>query len=129
MLKLVCWKCGASLDDVPRPITRHSNCLSCYAELYCCRMCRKYDSRYTSKCSDDRTDPPSHKDTANFCDYYSPDFEAFRAGELAAAKSSEAKLDALFGGENPDENDEGKSAAGDDDRAEFDALFKSGEDN
>ncbi|MBA1146343.1 hypothetical protein H0Z60_04655 [Ectothiorhodospiraceae bacterium WFHF3C12] len=104
MGKLLCWKCGASLADVPRPITRHSNCPECYAELHCCRMCRKLDSRYTSGCSDERTDPPEDKGRANFCEYYSPSPEAFSAADAAEAARAKARLDALFG-EGADDGD------------------------
>lgn len=100
MPDLVCWKCGASLKEVPRPITRRSNCLACYAELHCCRMCKSYDTRYIGKCSDERADSVVNKDSANFCEYFKPRAGAFAAAEDKAARSAEEELKALFGGDD-----------------------------
>lgn len=129
---LVCWKCGASLDDVPRPITRHSNCPSCYAELHCCVMCKRYDTRYTSKCSDERADPPVHKDSANFCEFFSPKPGAFDAGGDRASKRARGELKTLFGEEDDGGNAPHEDRAGQDDttpseeekaRRELEKLF------
>lgn len=109
MPDLVCWKCGASLKEVPRPLTRHSNCLACYAELHCCRMCKSYDTRYISKCSDERADTVSIKDSANFCEYFKPRPGAYAAEEDHAARSAEADLRALFGEEDGAEDPESGS--------------------
>jgi len=104
---LVCWKCGASLKEVPRPITRHSTCLECYAELHCCRMCKSYDTRYIGKCSDERADTVPIKDNANFCEWFEPRPDAFASAEDEAARSAGADLKALFGdGETPGDSDE-----------------------
>lgn len=103
---LVCWKCGASLKNVPRPITRRSNCLACYAELHVCLMCKSYDTRYPNRCSDERADPPVHKDSANFCEFFKPKPDAFDAGGERASRKAEAELKALFG------EDEGEAADG-----------------
>lgn len=134
---LVCWKCGASLKDVPRPITRHSNCLACYAELHCCVMCKSYDSRYPNRCNDERADPPIHKDSANFCEFFKPRPNAFNTEEDRESKAAQSELKALFGedaGDNEDEvNEPEKPAERDDERPltaeekarrELEALFK-----
>lgn len=129
---LVCWKCGASLKDVPRPITRHSNCLSCYAELHSCVMCKRYDTRYPNRCSDERADPPVHKDSANFCDYFAPRPGTFDAGGKKASKRAQAELEALFGGQDSTDADATAEEDGSDDapeteeeraRRELDKLF------
>lgn len=100
MPELVCWKCGVSLKEVPHPITRHSNCLACYAELHCCRMCKSYDTRYIGKCNDERADSVVNKESANFCEYFKPRPGAFASAEDKAARSAEAELKALFANED-----------------------------
>jgi len=112
---LVCWKCGASLKEVPRPITRHHNCLACYAELHCCRMCESYDTRYIGKCSDERADTVTNKDTANFCEWFKARPGAYASEEDAAARSAESDLRALFGdeetpGDPPDDSGENEGS-------------------
>ncbi len=96
-MSLVCWKCGASLKDVPRPLARLSRCLECQSDLYCCRMCRKYEPTYIGKCSDERADPPQNKQGANFCDWFSPDPRAYSGKERSAEEASRQRLSALFG--------------------------------
>lgn len=96
MSDLNCWNCGASLAEIPRPISRHANCLQCHAELHACRLCRHFEPRRPTQCTEDRAEPPTRKDIANFCEWFEP--TAVADGRVldrnAAAK---AKLDALFG--------------------------------
>ncbi|MBO6701994.1 MAG: hypothetical protein JJ921_06615 [Pseudomonadales bacterium] len=101
---LVCWNCGASLDDIPRPISRHANCSKCFEVLHCCRMCRHYMPDKRPYCDHDRAEPPVEKESANFCDYFKP---TNRYSESDASKGDRAKsdLDALFRGETVDELD------------------------
>ena len=103
---LQCWKCGASLKEVPKPLSRLSRCLNCYSDLYCCRMCRKYSPQYTGKCSDERADPPLNKQGANFCDWFTPDPGAYSGTEQSAEQQARDQLGALFGStsEQPSEN-------------------------
>lgn len=102
---LVCWKCGESLKKVPRPITRHSNCPACYAELHCCMMCKSYDTRYPNRCNDERADPPVYKDTANFCEFFKPQPSAFDPGQDQASKQAQAELKAMFGEDDGSEEE------------------------
>lgn len=119
-MHLTCFKCGASLDQVPRPITRRSNCPDCSAELHCCLMCRRYTTRFHTKCDDERTDPPERKDSANFCEYYLPRSGAFDAHGKSEADAASAKLRSLFG-----EDGGGEPAAADDDPiSAAEALFR-----
>lgn len=99
MTDLLCWNCGAALGDVPVPVSRHADCPRCRTEVRCCRMCRYYDARAAAgQCTEDRADPPSNKETANFCEWF-----ALAAGRHAERgddrqDSARARLDALFGG-------------------------------
>ena len=94
---LICWNCGESLADVPLPVSRHANCASCFEVLHCCRMCRHYLPNKTPYCGDERADPPTVKENANFCDYFEPAnrFNTRDAGPSGKAKSA---LDNLFDG-------------------------------
>ena len=96
MAELVCWNCGGSLADIPRPISRHANCSTCFEVLHCCRMCRHYEPDKRPYCSHDRAEPPVVKENANFCDYFRP---ANRYVATDAERSDKAKsdLDSLFG--------------------------------
>ena len=120
MANLECWNCGASLDDLPRPITRHMNCPKCFVDLHCCRMCSKYAPNATITCNNERAEPPVNKENANFCDYYRPT-NAFRRGSVERQDAAKARLDSLFGGdggETEEGRDDGDPATGaEDDKA------------
>lgn len=97
VVALACWKCGASLKEVPRPLSRLSRCPECFSDLYCCRMCRKFAPKYIAKCSDDRADPPQSKQGANFCDWFTPDPAAYSGKEKSAEEQARESLAAMFG--------------------------------
>ena len=96
---LVCWKCGASLADLPLPLGRRAECLACHAEQHVCRLCRHYDIAKAKQCRELAADDVKDKTRANFCDWFQP-----RPGAYIAAKSgsdaARAKLDDLFGGDS-----------------------------
>ena len=131
---IVCWNCGASLQEIPRPISRHANCPKCFEDLHCCRLCRHYAPGVTGQCEEERADPPVHKETANFCDFFRPAAGVYRAVRGERRDVAKARLDALFGasaeqvpsgGSSPTA---GTSAQSDAARARLDALFR-GEDD
>lgn len=120
--QLVCWNCGASLADIPRPISRHADCPKCHEVLHCCRMCRWYSPGRPVNCDHDRAEPPVEKEIANFCEFFSPTFGSFVASEAERKGAARSKFDALFGdGESEDQPaaEEGK----DDLRSKLDDLF------
>lgn len=127
MAGLVCWNCGAALDDVPRPISRHANCPKCFEVLHCCRLCRWYAPGRPADCDHDRADPPVEKESANFCEYFAPLTGAFAEEEGRKKAGAKSKLDSLFGedsGEDGGENAEEDGESGDDVRSKLDDLFK-----
>lgn len=132
MATLECWSCGASLDELPRPITRHMNCPECFEDLHCCRMCRNYAPDASITCTDERTDPPVNKENANFCDYFRPT-NAYRAGSRERQADAKSRLDALFAAaqatDDESEAPEDTLAPADDKQAEarrrLDDLFRS----
>lgn len=117
---LVCWNCGASLAEVPRPISRHSNCPKCFEVLHCCRMCRRYAPGRPGDCDHDRTEPPVDKESANFCEYFLPAAGTYAAVEGARKDAAKSKLDALFGEGGGDASPD---ADQDDTKSRLDDLF------
>ena len=101
MAELVCWNCGGSFADIPRPISRHANCPTCFEVLHCCRMCRHYEPDKRPYCSHDRAEPPVVKENANFCDYFRP-ANRFVATDAERSDKAKSDLDALFS-EDPDD--------------------------
>ena len=111
-MALECWNCGQNLDELPRPITRHNSCPECFHELHCCRMCREYAPNDTIQCRDERADPPTNKENANFCDFFRPLLGAYD-GRAVRAGSAQAKLDALFDAPPEDPTDAPQTDADD----------------
>lgn len=95
--KLICWNCGAALDGVPLPLSRHEHCPRCAEALHCCRLCRFYDPGVSQQCSEDRAEVPVDKESANFCEWFSPNRHASAAAGEDRRAAARAKLDALFG--------------------------------
>lgn len=123
---LVCWSCGQSLKDVPRPIRRFTACPQCRAELHVCLMCEHHDRHYIGECSHDRADRVMDKTAANYCTYYVPRPDAYAGGSAAApGDASRGALDALFGleGAPADGAAEDPAATRERARAELEALF------
>ena len=94
---LCCWNCGVPLTQVLLPVSRHEFCPQCAEAVHCCRMCVHFSADAVDQCREDRAEPPTLKESANFCDFFSP---RFASGEAGRTKLDEAraKLDALFGG-------------------------------
>ena len=94
---LSCWKCGASLEGVPLPISRMGECLSCRAELHVCRLCEFYDTSVAEDCREPMAQEVKDKTRANFCEYFYPRPGA-HAGVSAVGSKPSDELEALFGG-------------------------------
>ena len=94
--QLLCWNCGTSIEDVPRPISRHANCSQCFEVLHCCRLCRHYAPGRPDDCDEDRAEPPTNKENANFCEYFKPCSTAFKTGNRIPQSLATEKFDALF---------------------------------
>lgn len=97
-VNLVCWKCGASLADLPLPLSRLAECPKCRAYQHACRLCEFYDPRLADKCSEERAEEVRDKEGANFCDWFKPRPNAHRPPDNARTQAAKARLDGLFGG-------------------------------
>jgi hypothetical protein len=115
---LLCWKCGASLEDLPQPLGRRAECPACGAELHVCRQCRHYDTAKAKQCRELAADEIKDKTRANFCEWFQARPDAF-AGPTGSAGGGRAALDALFGAP-------GAPDAGADPRGELKKLFGKG---
>lgn len=69
-------------------------------------MCRHYDPGRAGACVEDRADPPTAKEGANFCEFFAPPTAPGSAGAAGpsaeAAARARARLEALFG--DPDKD-------------------------
>ena len=94
---LMCWKCGATLEAVPRPLSRQALCPSCSAFLHVCRMCEFHDPRVSDGCTEERAEDVSDKTHVNFCDWFKARPNAHQPRDVARHDASRAKLDTLLG--------------------------------
>ena len=120
---LTCWKCGASLAEVPVPFARVAECPACRADLHVCRMCEFFDPGVRRGCKEPIADEVSDRERANFCGYLIPMAGAGPGEGDGAERAARAELDELFGltSSRPD-------SAGDEDEARrrLDELFGGG---
>ncbi|MEJ2360116.1 MAG: hypothetical protein P8Z75_01615 [Gammaproteobacteria bacterium] len=130
MANLVCWRCGAGLDDIPQPFARLAQCKACSADLHVCRLCQFYNPRLHDKCDNDQAEPAREVDVANFCDYFRPRPGAYTVTDNTRADDAMNQFKALFADSDPPANPTQESAPTDkpsdppSDKERFDALFK-----
>ena len=117
---LVCWKCGASVAELPLPLSRLAECPKCRAYLHACRMCQFYDPRLTGQCREDRAEEVLDKEHANFCDWFKPRPEAHRPPDEGKNQAAKARFDSLFGAAASDSTDKPNAA-----RDKLNELFTS----
>ena len=97
MLKpLACWKCGASLAEVPVPFARVAECPRCRADLHVCRMCEFFDPGVRRGCKEPVADEVSDRERANFCGYFTPAAGLGPGTEEQASQAARDALDDLF---------------------------------
>jgi len=123
---LECWRCGASLDEVPLPLGRREECPACGADLHVCRMCRFYDTTVARACREPIAEPVADKTRANFCGYLEPRPGAHGAGRDEAGGAARAELAALFGLDGEALGEEGGESPEERARRELERLFGKG---
>ena len=123
-LTLVCWKCGASLDALPHPLSRRAECPACRTDLHICRMCEFYDTRVSKNCREPIADEVKEKERANFCGYFRIRPNAYQVRDnTTSLATTRTQLDVLFG--KPTPAPETRSEA-DVAREQLEKLFGSG---
>jgi hypothetical protein len=123
---LSCWKCGASLRELPLPLSRLAECPKCRAYLHVCRLCEFHDPSLTGRCREERAEAVRDPETANFCDWFKPRARARGPEAGGQAEAAKSQLEGLFGRDRtPADNEPGSTSA----RAELDRLFGSRDKN
>lgn len=117
-MDLVCWKCGASLQGLPLPLSRLAECPRCRAYQYACRLCRFYDPRHARRCREERAEEVRDPEAANFCDWFEPVVRD-PAAQTVMTKDSRTAVESLFGA--PADPSGAKAGTA---RDALDALFK-----
>ena len=118
---LTCYRCEASLAELPRPLSRLAECPSCSAYLHVCRMCLFFDPAVPKQCREDDAEEVKDKQQANFCDWFKPSDSAFAPGFSAGEAQARDGLAKLF----DDDAHDNEGENGDDDTVgEADKLFK-----
>lgn len=132
MTNLVCWSCGASLNDIPQPFTRLEQCKTCRADLHVCKLCRYYNPNMFDKCDHDMAERARDPAVANFCHYFRPKPNAFTGDSKSKSDQAMDKLKSLFGDNGNAENTSATTTNKKSDYAQakskFDDLFKSDDD-
>lgn len=118
IVELVCWKCGASLQGLPLPLSRLAECPRCRAYQHACRLCRFYDARHARRCREERAEEVRDAEAANFCDWFEPVVRdlAVQAGKTRISRDS---AESLFGA--PADSSGAKAGTA---RDALDALFR-----
>ena len=98
--QFVCWKCGASLSDLPLPLARRAECPACHGELHVCRMCRHYDPGKAKQCREPMAEEVMNKTRANFCDWFQARLNTYIPAVKQRSDDARKALDDLFGGAN-----------------------------
>ena len=115
---LLCFRCGASLEQLSLPLSRRDECPECSIHLHVCRMCSYFDRDAVKQCREDDAEEVYEKEKVNFCEWFKPSTAAFDPATADSAAKAQEELASLFG-------ETGKAAADSDpvaDQAED--LFK-----
>ncbi|HNQ03050.1 MAG TPA: hypothetical protein PKH69_00410 [Thiobacillaceae bacterium] len=109
----VCWRCGADISRLPRPLGRRAQCPGCHAELHVCRLCRHHDPGKAKQCREPMAEEVQDKTRANFCEWFQAQA---RQTTTFARENSQDAAQRLFG------TADGKSPPGDG-KSALDRLF------
>lgn len=94
-----CWRCNAALEELILPLSRREECPQCGADQHACKLCQNYEPNTSAACKEERAEPPSNKETANFCDYFVPRSGGSHSSQNDKNTALDA-LNALFGEES-----------------------------
>ncbi len=96
-MKIPCYQCGKPLEGMILPVSRREECAHCRVEIHCCRMCLHYRKNRHQWCAEDRAEPPSSQQSANFCDYFALNTAPYGGDQGDADRDALDKLSSLFG--------------------------------
>ncbi|MDR3247636.1 MAG: hypothetical protein LBT39_02515 [Treponema sp.] len=98
----MCWYCGVPVTAA-EPIGRSLRCDTCGKDIRSCRNCRFYSPGSSGNCREPQAaaDPPSDRERANFCDWFSLDLKFRSPGtgpkkEMGQADAAKTAFDSLF---------------------------------
>lgn len=80
-------------------------------------MCQHFSAGIPKQCDEEDAEEVKEKERPNFCDYFLPNPRAYRGGSVKA-QAAKSKLDSLFGGEAPEQENAADAAKG-----KLDELF------
>ncbi|WP_250658078.1 hypothetical protein [Alkalimarinus coralli] len=121
-----CWKCGHRLENLILHLSRREECANCGADQHVCKLCKEYNPSVSQACNEDLAEEVTDKESANFCDYFSPNPHAYTASQQSKKRQAEDELARLFGEEpvtsetETEETNETKSQKA---LSELEALF------
>ena len=107
-----CWKCHVVLDIPEDKVHFRTTCDACSTWLHCCRNCKNYKPGMPNDCLIPDTDQIRNRETANFCDEFSP----LKEGKPSPPSDASDVETKLFGDASTPPLIKGKDA--------FDHLFK-----
>jgi len=79
------------------PLSTYAACASCNTQLHVCRMCKNWNPRLRTGCNETRAEDVSARDSANFCEWFFLNRDAFHStNKERETQSAHTQLDALF---------------------------------
>jgi hypothetical protein len=90
-----CYRCDHDPGVIER-VGRRDACLSCGADLHCCRNCELYDPSFHNQCRETQAERQVDKERSNFCDYFQLRRQASAGRQAARTENARASLEALF---------------------------------
>ncbi len=90
-----CHGCGA-VTEVEGRVRREDVCGSCGRPLRCCLNCEMYAPTAHNKCHEPQAEWVADRETANFCEYFTPSTRGSIDAAVDKAGQARKKLDDLF---------------------------------
>ncbi len=86
-------------------------------------MCQFYDIRVNNSCREPIAEKVADKTRKNFCGYLQPTDKAYQAGDTSQASSSKQQLDALFGLDSTEDQNDANASPDEEARRKLEELF------
>lgn len=87
-----CWKCGERIEyPTGSRVGRRDTCPQCDSDLHSCRNCRFYDPSKSNQCAEPQAAWVRDKQSANLCEYYTPNPTFLARGGSPASKADDAR--------------------------------------